>query len=61
MGSANCPPLPELQANFQNRLPRLDQLLSQQRQDKQKLYSVHAPEVECLAKGKAPKPYESLE
>ena len=50
--------LPELQANFQNLLPRLDQLLSQQRQDKQKLYSVHAPEVECLAKGKAHKPYE---
>lgn len=50
--------LPELQANFQDLLPRLDQLLSQQRQDKQKLYSVHAPEVECLAKGKAHKPYE---
>ena len=50
--------LPELQANFQNLLSRLDRLLSQQRQDKQKLYSVHAPEVECLAKGKAHKPYE---
>jgi len=50
--------LPELQAHFQDLLPRLDQLLSQQRQDKQKLYSVHAPEVECLAKGQAHKPYE---
>ena len=33
-------------------------LLSQQRQDKNKLYSLHAPEVECIAKGKAHKKYE---
>lgn len=31
---------------------------AQQRSDKGKVYSVHAPEVECLAKGKAHKPYE---
>jgi transposase, IS5 family len=30
----------------------------QQRADHHKVYSVHAPEVECLAKGKAHKPYE---
>jgi transposase, IS5 family len=30
----------------------------QQREDKNKLYSVHAPEVECIAKGKAHKRYE---
>lgn len=36
----------------------LEQVLTQRRQDKNKLYSVHAPEVECLAKGKAHKPYE---
>jgi transposase, IS5 family len=30
----------------------------QQRDDKNKLYSVHAPEVECIAKGKAHKRYE---
>jgi IS5 family transposase len=35
-----------------------DRLLSQQRTDTKKLYSVHAPEVECLAKGKAHKKYE---
>lgn len=35
-----------------------DRLLSQQRTDTKKLYSVHAPEVECLAKGKAHKQYE---
>jgi IS5 family transposase len=33
-------------------------LLEQQRHDKHKLYSLHAPEVECLAKGKAHKRYE---
>jgi IS5 family transposase len=32
---------------------------AQQRHDKGKVYSVHAPEVECIAKGKAHKPYES--
>lgn len=30
----------------------------QQRQDNNKLYSVHAPETECIAKGKAHKKYE---
>jgi IS5 family transposase len=29
-----------------------------QRHDKNKVYSVHEPEVECIAKGKAGKPYE---
>ena len=33
-------------------------LLSQQRQDKNKWYSLHEPEVECIAKGKAHKKYE---
>jgi IS5 family transposase len=33
-------------------------LLKQQRHDKGKLYSIHAPEVECIAKGKAHKQYE---
>jgi transposase, IS5 family len=31
---------------------------AQQRHDKNKVYSVHEPEVECIAKGKAGKPYE---
>ena len=45
--------------------PRFKRLLEianrihvQQRNDKNKVYSVHAPEVECIAKGKAHKPYE---
>jgi transposase, IS5 family len=33
-------------------------ILRQQRADHGKVYSVHAPEVECIAKGKAPKHYE---
>lgn len=33
-------------------------LLVQQRDSKNKIYSVHAPEVECIAKGKAHKRYE---
>jgi len=31
---------------------------AQQRHDKNKVYSVHEPEVQCIAKGKAGKPYE---
>jgi IS5 family transposase len=31
---------------------------AQQRNDKNKIYSVHEPEVECIAKGKADKKYE---
>ena len=34
------------------------QIYTQQRQDKNKIYSAHEPEVECIAKGKADKKYE---
>ena len=34
------------------------QIHAQQRNDKNKIYSVHEPEVECIAKGKAGKKYE---
>ena len=33
-------------------------ILTQQRKTKGKVYSLHAPEVECIAKGKAHRPYE---
>lgn len=33
-------------------------LLTQKQDDKNKLYSIHAPEVECISKGKANKRYE---
>lgn len=39
-------------------LERIERLLTQKRQDKNKLYALHAPEVECIGKGKARKPYE---
>lgn len=35
-----------------------ERLLKQKRGDKKKLYSLHAPEVECIAKGKAKAKYE---
>ena len=37
---------------------RAERLLAQTRTSKDKLYSVHAPEVECIAKGKIHKKYE---
>ena len=39
-------------------LKRAERIRSQQRHDKDKLYALHAPEVECIGKGKARKPYE---
>jgi IS5 family transposase len=39
-------------------LALVKRLHSQKREDKKKVYSLHAPEVECIAKGKAHKKYE---
>jgi IS5 family transposase len=48
-----------LEAAFQEALSRASQIRSQrQRQRGWKLYSFHAPEVECIGKGKARSPYE---
>ena len=47
-----------LTSHFARALALVDRLLAQQRHDTGKLYSLHAPEVECLAKGKAHKKYE---
>jgi IS5 family transposase len=48
-----------LEAAFATPLGRADQIRSQrQRQRGWKLYSFHAPEVECIGKGKASAPYE---
>lgn len=49
---------PELRARFADLLGTAHRIHAQQRHDKHKVYSVHAPEVECLAKGKAHKRYE---
>jgi len=35
-----------------------ERILNQKRNDSNKIYSIHAPEVECIAKGKAHKKYE---
>jgi IS5 family transposase len=45
-------------ARLRTLLERAERLRTQQTHDKNKLYALHAPEVECLAKGKARKPYE---
>lgn len=45
-------------AETEELLALANRLYLQQRHDKNKIYSVHAPEVECIAKGKAYKRYE---
>jgi transposase, IS5 family len=51
---------PELLQNkdLAHLLPLIEKLLNQTKDSKNKIYSLHAPEVECIAKGKARKPYE---
>ena len=39
-------------------LERAERIRRQQPKDKNKLYAMHAPEVECISKGKARQPYE---
>jgi IS5 family transposase len=48
----------ERRARFARLLGLVERLLAQQPKDKNKLYSLHAPEVVCIAKGKPHKPYE---
>lgn len=51
--------LPEqAQLKAKNLLHRVGRILTQKTRDKNKLYALHAPEVECIAKGKARTPYE---
>jgi IS5 family transposase len=45
-------------ASLQTWLERAERIRTQQRNSKNKLYALHAPEVECISKGKARKPYE---
>lgn len=46
------------QAKIQVWLGRAERIWRQRPKDKHKLYALHAPEVECIGKGKARKPYE---
>src|SRR5579859_4785838 len=43
---------------LQKLLATAHRIHAQQRHDKNKIYSIHEPEVECIAKGKADKKYE---
>ena len=49
---------PEPEALLATMLERAKQIFGQKRNDSDKLYSMQAPEVECIAKGKAHKKYE---
>jgi IS5 family transposase len=49
---------PALEAAFETALARAEQVLAQAPKDKGKLYAWHAPEVECIGKGKARTRYE---
>ena len=49
---------PARQLVFADELAMAKRLLAQEKHSKGKLYSLHAPEVECISKGKAHKRYE---
>jgi IS5 family transposase len=50
---------PSLNAHFRRELYLAGRVLTQKRGERgRKVYSLHAPEVECIGKGKAHKPYE---
>jgi IS5 family transposase len=46
------------QPQAQDLLGQVSRILTQKTKDKNKLYALHAPEVECISKGKARTPYE---
>ena len=49
---------PDLETTFRIALERAEKILGQQPGNKNKLYALHAPEVECIGKGKARTRYE---
>ncbi len=54
----NEPSDPKAFSELQMWFERAERIRTQQRHDKNKLYALHAPEVECIGKGKGRKPYE---
>ena len=50
--------VPSALSRLNTLLERAERIRTQQPKDKNKLYALHAPEVECIGKGKARKPYE---
>ena len=57
-GADFAPAHPKAVSDLTLWLERAARIQTQQRNDKNKLYALHAPEVECIGKGKARKPYE---
>jgi len=56
--ATNPPESPMTLNRLNTLLDRAERIRTQQPKDKHKLYALHAPEVECIAKGKARRPYE---
>ena len=54
----NEPDSPKALSDLGLWLQRAERIRTQQRHTKNKLYALHAPEVECISKGKARNPYE---
>lgn len=57
-GADFAPAHPKAVSDLALWLERATRIQTQQRNSKNKLYALHAPEVECIGKGKAKKPYE---
>jgi len=57
-GEGFAPEHPKAVSDLTLWLERAERIRTQKRTDKNKLYALHAPEVECIGKGKARKPYE---
>jgi transposase, IS5 family len=57
-GAVGLAATPTALAALSTLLERADRIRTQQPQDKNKLYALHAPEVECISKGKAKNRYE---
>ena len=55
---AHQPCSPKALSDLATLLERAERIRTQQRHTKNKLYALHAPEVECISKGKARNPYE---
>jgi IS5 family transposase len=48
----------EARSKLETWVQRAERIYRQQPKDKNKLYALHAPEAECISKGKARQPYE---
>ena len=58
VGAINTGVSPFTLSSLNTLLERADRIRTQKKNDKNKLYALHAPEVECISKGKARNRYE---